>query len=38
MGIVFQLKDGFLALGTVCGQDKYKLKGMLPYNALLTVV
>lgn len=38
LGIVFQLKEGFLALGTAYGQGKYKAKGMLPYSALLTVL
>lgn len=36
--IDFQLKEGFLALGTACGQGKYKVKGMLPCNALLIVL
>lgn len=38
LGIVFELKKGFWALGTACGQGKYEVKWILAYNVLLTVL
>lgn len=38
LGIVFELKKGFWASGTACEQGKYKVKGILAFNVLLTVL
>lgn len=38
LGIVLEFKKGFWASGTACRQGKYKVKGVLAYNILLTVL
>lgn len=38
LGIAYELKKSFWALGAAYGQGKYKVKGILAYNVLLTVL